>query len=516
MKLFRDKNRGPKLKSEDVVIPEEYLEYEREAEERKRLEAENAEADATPAQEAEEIDDDPIAIRVEELLNTSKKTLQEKAAEEKRPVPDVTIGEVVETLEEMLPDEPPEEPEPTGEEIDLEEALLAEKQRSNRAAKQARRRAKKEALHAPKEKPSAVASEAEAPAPPKKKKESNVPAGFVVLLVVVAFLVATIVVMLGPLMRIDDVQVNDLQNMSEAQVEEIAGNPVGQNLFLYRTGQAEQELSYYPYVQAVEIKRHFPHWIEINITERQPAGVLLNNGSYLQFSKDGVLLDNTKSLTNQSLPLVTGFSMDEVPSPGEAFKDNARFSDILKVVNACSDDLLSMIQEINIKDRNNILAYTSQGIEIRIGGVDNIDARMANLNDIMDQVILSGIIDEPIEAIDIRYEKSPVVVLEGYDNIDVSEYLDDEDAENSDSNTAATSSSQQSHANSAATTSGNQNSAAASSNSGSAQTADYGQTGNDNASYGYGTGYDQSGGYTNGYDQSGYDTGYGAASGTGT
>ena len=166
MKLFRDKNRGPKLKSEDVVIPEEYLEYEREAEERKRLEAENAEADATPAQEAEEIDDDPIAIRVEELLNTSKKTLQEKAAEEKRPVPDVTIGEVVETLEEMLPDEPPEEPEPTGEEIDLEEALLAEKQRSNRAAKQARRRAKKEALHAPKEKPSVAAPEAEAPVPP--------------------------------------------------------------------------------------------------------------------------------------------------------------------------------------------------------------------------------------------------------------------------------------------------------------------------------------------------------------
>ena len=151
-----------------------------------------------------------------------------------------------------------------------------------------------------------------------------------VLLVVVAFLVATIVVMLGPLMRIDDVQVNDLQNMSEAQVEEIAGNPVGQNLFLYRTGQAEQELSYYPYVQAVEIKRHFPHWIEINITERQPAGVLLNNGSYLQFSKDGVLLDNTKSLTNQSLPLITGFSMDEVPSPGEAFKDNARFQISLK------------------------------------------------------------------------------------------------------------------------------------------------------------------------------------------
>ncbi|MDQ9758245.1 hypothetical protein RFZ45_04750, partial [Acinetobacter baumannii] len=46
---------------------------------------------------------------------------------------------------------------------------------------------------------------------------------------------------------------------------------------------------------------------------------------------------------------------------------------------------------------------------------------MATLNDIINQVILSGI----IEAIDIRYEKSPVVVLEGYSNIDVSEYVDD-------------------------------------------------------------------------------------------
>ena len=78
-----------------------------------------------------------------------------------------------------------------------------------------------------------------------------------------------------------------------------------------------------------------------------------------------------------------------------------------------------------IKDRNNILAYTSQGLEIRIGSVDNIEVRMATLNDIINQVILSGIIEEPIEAIDIRYEKSPVVVLEGYSNIDVSEYVDD-------------------------------------------------------------------------------------------
>lgn len=428
MKLFRDKNRGPKIKSEDVVIPEEYLEYEREAEARKRREAEaKEERQQSLSAETESADaDDPFAARVEQLLSTSKKTLQERAAEKEKPAPDVTLGEVVETLEDMLPDA-----EPTAkaddEPMSLEEALRIEKERSSRSARKARRQTTKKKDRQPGREKAAA-----------EKKDDDLPLGFKVVLVCIVLVVATVVVLLGPLMKIDAVQVNDLENMTAAQVEEIAGNPIGQNLFFYRTSKAEEELRYYPYVQDVTITRHFPHWIEINVTEREPAGILLNNGSYLQFSKDGVLLDNAKTLTNHSLPLITGFSMDEVPSPGGTFKDNERFSDILKIVNACPDDLLTMIQEINIKDRNNILAYTSQGIEVRIGSVDNIEARMAILNDIMNQVILSNLIEDPIEAIDIRYEKSPVVVLEGYDNIDVTEYLDeDEDSTTNSSGTSA-------------------------------------------------------------------------------
>lgn len=434
MKLFRDKNRGPKVKSEDVVIPEEYLEYEREAEARKRQEA----AYTASADSGDDDAADPFAIRVEELLNTSKETLQVQKTEQETPRPDVTVGEIVETLEDLLPDEDTEESTASGETMSLEEALRAEKLRANRAAKAARKKNRKK----PKTQLAAEpAEEPEAPAEKRRKpKENDLPTAFKVFLVAIVLAVAAVVVLLGPLMKIDQVRVNDLQNMSAGQVEEIAGNPVGQNLFLYRTGQAEEELRYYPYVKDVQITRHFPHWIDINITEREPAGVLLNNGNYLQFSMDGVLLDNTQTLTNQSLPLITGFSMDEVPAPGEAFKDNARFSDILAIVNACPDDLLTMLQEINIKDRNNILAYTSQGIEVRIGNVENIESRMAALDDIMNQVILSGIIEEPIEAIDIRYEKAPVVVLEGYDNVDVSEYLEDDDANDDENqnNTTAT------------------------------------------------------------------------------
>ena len=416
MKLFKDKNRGPKTRSEDVVIPEEYLEYEREAAERKRLESE---AETPPEGSLEgELTSDAFAMRVEKLLSTDKASL-ENDEEAQTAREDETAAAVASVLENIFNDvrsaNATTAPPPASESVD--EAAPEEEEETPAREKRRKRREKSRRARAEKE----------------KAPQAKLPIGFQIFLTLIVFAVAAIVVLLGPLMRIDNVQVNDLQYMTRDQVVDIAGSPVGQNLLLYRTSQAEEELRYYPYVQDAKVTRHLPHWIEIDITERQPAGVLLNNGSYLQFSKDGVLLDNTKSLTNLSLPLITGFSMKDVPSPGEQFKDNERFDDILKIVNACSDELLTMIQEINIEDRDNILAYTSQGLEIRIGNVDDIETRMAALSDIMDQVILSGIVEEPIEAIDIRYAKSPAIVLEGYDNIDVSEYVDDEEADENSS-----------------------------------------------------------------------------------
>lgn len=391
MKLFRDKNRGPKIKEEDVIIPEAYLAYEREQEEKKRQEKRVAEAKAeasiTESEEMKKIDAeiDDFKARLDLMLNNRQADDEKSLATEK---PDVDVAEQTDMLEKRSARAPKNKKTPS------QQTKPDQKAKTKKTKKQ------------------------------KKQKQASVyPPQFIALLVGIVVAVAAIVVLLGPLMKIDKVDINELKYMSDDKVLEMTSNPIGQNLFRFNISKAENELLAYPYVDDVRISRHFPHRLEINITERQPAGVLLNNSNYLQFSKDGILLDNTKSLSNLSLPLITGFKMEDVPAPGEAFKDNKRFEDILRIINACDDDLLRMLQEINIKDRNNILAYTSQGLEIRIGSVDNIETRMATLNDIINQVILSGIIEDPIEAIDIRYEKSPVVVLEGYSNLDVTDIV---------------------------------------------------------------------------------------------
>lgn len=378
MKLFKDKNRGPKIKSEDVVIPEEFLEYEREAEARKKEEQATHQRDAT---------------------------LEEEMASFFSEAKDPSSNNRFETVQ-------------TENETDADSKRVESNVKRAKKSKKNKR----------------TAVEKKEERQQRKANKTPIPKTFKAIWVLIVVVVATIVVMIGPIMAIDHVEINDLNYISDDKVEEMSGLPIGKNLFLFDASEAEKNLEAYPYVKDAKITRHLFHYIDIDITERTPAGIMLNNGNYLQFSKDGILLNNTKSLVNQNLPLITGFSMKDIPAPGEKFKDNDRFNDVLVILNASTDDLLKTIQEINIKDRSNILAYTSQGLEIRLGSVKHIESRMAILNDIINQVILGNIIEEPIEAIDIRYEKSPVVVLEGYQDVDAEEYLESIEAKKYSSN----------------------------------------------------------------------------------
>lgn len=58
-------------------------------------------------------------------------------------------------------------------------------------------------------------------------------------------IVASIVVLLGPVMAIDKVDVNTLKYISSDKVLEMTGNPVGQNLFRFNSSKAEDELLKY-------------------------------------------------------------------------------------------------------------------------------------------------------------------------------------------------------------------------------------------------------------------------------
>lgn len=56
-----------------------------------------------------------------------------------------------------------------------------------------------------------------------------------------------------------------------------------------------------------------------------------------------------------------------------------------------------------------MLAYTYQGIEIKIGTADDITLRLANLRDILAEISAENININDIEYIDVRYKDVPVI-----------------------------------------------------------------------------------------------------------
>lgn len=236
-----------------------------------------------------------------------------------------------------------------------------------------------------------------------------------ILFLVVTVIVATIVgILTSPLCNIRTVDIQGASELTEEKILEEAGHPIGQNLFLFRSGQAKNNLKLNPYIKEVQISRKPFHGLLIAVDERRPVGILVDQEVFMRFSADGMLMDSSETLQATNLPIITGLSLTSIPAPGGYIED-AVFHEALQIVNACPPDLLKSIQEINIAQPNYILAYTSKGIEVRVGNSQEIEKRMQMLADVLEQIVLTNALTDPVEYIDIRYMGSPSIKLKGQD-----------------------------------------------------------------------------------------------------
>lgn len=235
---------------------------------------------------------------------------------------------------------------------------------------------------------------------------------FILFLVVTLIVTAVVGVLTSPICAIREVEIEGAAELKEEKILQEAGQPVGQNLFLYRSGQAEESLKMNPYVKDASISRKPFNAIVIHLDERRPVGILVDQEVFMRFSADGMLMDSSDTLQATNLPIITGLSLTSIPAPG-GFIEDALFHEALQIVNACPPDLIKLIQEINIAQPNNILAYTSKGIEVRVGNSQEIEKRMQMLADVLEQIVLTNALTEPVEYIDIRYMGSPSIKLKG-------------------------------------------------------------------------------------------------------
>ena len=212
-----------------------------------------------------------------------------------------------------------------------------------------------------------------------------------------------------PVFQVKTITVNGNHALSTDKIITISGFSEGDNLFRISTGKAKQQLKNNPFVERVRIRRVLPDELLIEVTERPSVGYIVTSDGYIQVDGDGRLLAIQQSLSNYRLPVISGVGLDELPELGGLIQ-NEKLKQALEILQNCDAALLNNIAELNVGQDYYILLYTNQQLEVRLGGLDNIEQRLKDLNKILTEVVGTKIASDKILYIDMRYENSAAII----------------------------------------------------------------------------------------------------------
>lgn len=213
-----------------------------------------------------------------------------------------------------------------------------------------------------------------------------------------------------PIFQVAEIAVEGTTALTADKVISLSGIQVGDNFFYLNTWKAKKDLKQNPFVEDVKIRRALPNKVTIVITERKSVGYIVTTDGYIQVGEDGRLLAIQQTLSNYNLPVISGIDLSELPAIG-GFIENEKLKQALEILQNCDQSLLDNIAELNVGQEYYILAYTNQKLEVRLGGLDNIEQRLQDLNGILTNVVGTTIASDQILYIDMRYEGSSVIKL---------------------------------------------------------------------------------------------------------
>lgn len=201
---------------------------------------------------------------------------------------------------------------------------------------------------------------------------------------------------------INTVQVSGNKVMTTEEVKELAGVPLGANIFKVDLGQVENKIQVNPMIKKVVVERAFPSTVEISLEERSAIGLIPVHAKYLLVDVEGYCIGQIDNTKLNDYPMITGLKVDKV-SPGQNFNsENVKSAvNYLDFIRRRHGLLQGKISEINVADDNDIKIYTIDNVEVRLGNDQKVEDKLNLLNAFMSQKY-----DKRVEYVDVSYDST--------------------------------------------------------------------------------------------------------------
>lgn len=215
----------------------------------------------------------------------------------------------------------------------------------------------------------------------------------IVISVIIIFLFKT------PVFIVKNVVVKGNNIVNEQVIKELSDIKTGDNLLKMNIRKINENILTNSYVEGIKVKRSLFGTVQIIINERQSAGIAKYGNRFVTVDKKGVVIETVDSRGGISLPLIEGLDIIEA-KPGKVFElSEARKIDVFKIVfdNITNSNLSDIINEVDMKSLLSIIIRTDNGINIKLGSIENIEYKLRVSKAIMENDVekkgLKGTID---------------------------------------------------------------------------------------------------------------------------
>ena len=148
-------------------------------------------------------------------------------------------------------------------------------------------------------------------------------------------------------------------------------------------------------IKSVDIDRS-AFELHIRITERKPVAIVQEESGYAFLDFDGVVINTSESIRGADLPMITGLKLNNLLLGDRVEKSEVKIAlDFLKNLGPVGQNMFS---EINMGNDENFIAYTRDGVPVRLAKGDHIAERAKLAENIAGDVKARGLRVEYIDA----------------------------------------------------------------------------------------------------------------------
>lgn len=137
-------------------------------------------------------------------------------------------------------------------------------------------------------------------------------------------------------------------------------------------------------ISSAAVERQFPATIQVTLTERKAAAIVMTMYGFAYVDKNGVVMDLEPQIQGVSVPIMTGKKVDTLLL-GDTIADPALKAGLEYLQNLPPDVLKSMA-EINVGNPENIIAYTTDSLPIHLGTGDRPAERASITDELLKEV----------------------------------------------------------------------------------------------------------------------------------